>query len=120
MRGEDDKQGAKSARSTVGADKAYDTRDFIADCEFMGVEPHVAANEGPRRSSAVDRRIRRKAGYAVSQRKRKLVEEVFGWMKTVGGFRRTRFKGLLLTQLAAHMVATAYNLLRMAKLVEVV
>jgi transposase len=111
---------AKSAHPTVGADKAYDTRDFIADCEFMGVEPHVAANEGPRRSSAVDRRIRRKAGYAVSQRKRKLVEEVFGWIKTVGGFRRTRFKGLLLTQLAAHMVATAYNLLRMAKLVEAV
>ena len=84
----------------------------------MKVTPHVAANESARRSSSLDWRTRGQAGYAISQRKRKLVEEVFGWVKTVAGFRRTRFKGLRLTQLAAHLVAAAYNLLRMAKLVE--
>jgi hypothetical protein len=71
----------------------------------------------PRRRSAIDDRTTRHPGYLVSQRKRKRVEEIFGWMKTIGGFRRTRFKGLRQTQLAATIVAATYNLLRMCRLI---
>ena len=79
-----------------------------------GVTPHVARNTSGRRS-AIDGRTTRHGGYAVSQRIRKRVEEIFGWMKTVGGFRRTRYRGLDRTGLAGYLVATAYNLVRMAK-----
>ena len=101
---------------TLGADKGYDTREFIAGCRSRNVVPHVAQYHAPRRSSAIDARTTRHSGYQVSQRKRKLVEEIFGWMKTVGGLRRTRFRGLARTRLAAYFVGAAYNLLRMAKL----
>ncbi len=77
--------------------------------------PHVAQNTNGR-SSAIDGRTTRHSGYAISQRIRKRVEEIFGRMKTVGGFRRTRYKGLDRTGLAGYLVATAYNLVRMAKL----
>ncbi len=77
--------------------------------------PHVAQNTNGR-SSAIDGRTTRHPGYDISQRIRKRVEEIFGWMKTVGGFRRTRYKGLDRTGLAGYLVATAYNLVRMAKL----
>ena len=77
--------------------------------------PHVAQNTKGR-SSAIDGRTTRHPGYAVSQRIRKRVEEIFGWMKTVGGFRRTRYRGLDRTGLVGHLVATAYNLVRMSKL----
>ena len=80
-----------------------------------GVTPHVAQNTN-RRRSAIDGRTTRHPGYAISQRIRKRVEEIFGWMKTVGGFRRTRYRGLARTQLAGYLVATAYNLVRMARL----
>lgn len=106
----------RERRVTVGADKGYDTRDFIADCRMLGVTPHVAQTSDVRRRSAVDDRTTRHDGYVVSQRKRKLVEEVFGWMKTVGNFRRTRYKGQARTQLAAYFVAASYNLLRVARL----
>ncbi len=79
--------------ATQGADKAYDTRDFVAGLRARGVTPHVARND-VRRRSAVDGRTTRHAGYARSQRRRKLVEEVFGWSKTVGGGRKLRFVGL--------------------------
>ena len=79
------------------------------------VTPHVAQNTSGRRS-AIDRRTTRHAGYDVSQRIRKRVEEIFGWMKTVGGFRRTRFRGLERTGLAGYLVAAAYNLVRIARL----
>lgn len=102
-------------RATLGADKGYDSADFIAACRERNITPHVAQHT-TKRASRVDRRTIRHAGYVVSQRKRKLVEEIFGWMKTIGGFRRTRFRGLERTQFAAHIVAAAYNLLRMAKL----
>ena len=78
--------------------------------------PHVTQNTSGRRS-AIDGRTTRHAGYAISQRIRKRVEEIFGWMKTVGGFRRTRYRGLERTQLAGYLVATAYNLVRMIRLV---
>ena len=69
-----------------------------------------------RHTPGLDARTTRHEGYRISQRKRKRIEEIFGWMKAVGGFRKTRFVGIVKTQLAAHMVGAAYNLLRMAKL----
>ena len=100
---------------TLGGDKGYDTRDCVADLRRRRVTPHVAQNTKGR-SSAIDGRTTRHPGYALSQRIRKRVEEIFGWMKTVGGFRRTRYRGLDRTGLAGHLVATAYNLVRMSKL----
>jgi transposase len=100
---------------TLGGDKNYDTQDCVADLRERGVTPHVAQNTSGRRS-AIDGRTTRHPGYALSQRARKRVEEIFGWMKTVGGFRRTRYRGLDRTGLAGYLVATAYNLVRMAKL----
>ena len=104
-------------RKTLGGDKAYDTGDCVAVLRRRGVTPHVARSTNGR-SSAIDGRTTRHPGYAISQRIRKRVEEIFGWMKTVGGFRRTRYKGLDRTGLAGYLVATAYNLVRMAKLLE--
>jgi transposase len=106
----------KERRVTVGGDKGYDTYDFARDCREINVTPHIAQTSDVRRRSAIDDRTTRHAGYLVSQRKRKLVEEIFGWMKTVGNFRRTRFKGLRRTQLAATFVAAAYNMLRVCRL----
>jgi transposase len=101
---------------TLGADKGYDTKGCVADLRERQVTPHVTQNTSGRRS-AIDGRTTRHVGYAISQRIRKRVEEIFGWMKTVGGFRRTRYRGLERTQLAGYMVATAYNLVRMVRLV---
>lgn len=101
---------------TLGADAGYDTADFVAACRERGITPHVAQTRDERRRSAVDGRTVRHAGYEISQRIRKRVEEIFGWTKTVASFRKTRFRGLARTQLAAHLVAAAYNLLRIAKL----
>lgn len=103
-------------RVTVGGDKGYDTRDFVAGCRDRNVTPHVAQNAQPRRRSAIDARTTHHAGYAISQRVRKRIEEVFGWMKTVGNFRKTRFHGFGANQIAAYMVGSAYNLLRVARL----
>lgn len=100
---------------TLGGDKNYDTKDCVKDIRAQGVTPHVTQNTSGRRS-AIDGRTTRHEGYRVSQRIRKRVEEIFGWMKTVGGFRRTRYRGLDRTGLAGYLVATAYNLVRMARL----
>jgi len=100
----------------LAGDKGYDTKDCVADLRQRKVAPHVTRNTSGRRS-AIDGRTTRHVGYAVSQRIRKRVEEIFGWMKTVGGFRRTRYRGLERTQLAGYLVATAYNLVRMVRLV---
>jgi transposase len=101
---------------TLGADAGYDTADFVDACRERGITPHIAQTRDHRRRSAVDGRTTRHAGYALSQRLRKRVEEIFGWTKTIACFRKTRFRGQARTQLAAHLVAAAYNLLRMAKL----
>ncbi len=101
---------------TLGADKGYDTHDFVGLLRRRRITPHVAANTQRRGGSAIDGRTTRHTSYSVSQRIRKRVEEIFGWIKTVGGFRKTRFKGTERTQLAAWWVGAAYNLLRMAKL----
>lgn len=102
--------------ATVGGDKAYDTGGFVQGSRFLNVTPHVAQTSDPRRSSAIDGRTTRHTGYSLSQVKRKLVEEIFGWMKTVGNFRRTRFKGRALTQFLGFLVGAAYNMLRVTKL----
>jgi len=104
---------------TLGADKGYDTKDCVADLRQRKVRPHVTQNTSGRRS-AIDRRTTRHVGYAISQRKRPLIEEIFGWMKTIGGFRRTRFIGLDRTQLAGYFVAAAYDLVRIARLMQAV
>jgi len=111
------RQARKRMRSkTLGGDKGYDTHDFVAMLRGRKITPHVAANTKRRGGSAIDGRTTRHATYQVSQRIRKRVEEIFGWMKTVGGFRKSRFKGRDRTQLSAWFVGAAYNLLRMAKL----
>jgi transposase len=99
-------------RITVGADKGYDTAEFVTSCRMMNVTPHVAR----RQTSRVDGRTTRHAGYQVSQQIRKRVEEVFGWVKTVGGGRKLRYRGVERNRLWWEFTAAAYNLLRMAKL----
>jgi len=105
-----------TSRITLGADKAYDTTDFVSTCRALKVTPHVAANDRRPGGSALDRRTLRHSGYVISQQKRKRVEEIFGWIKTVANFRRTRYRGRELTQLAAYLVGAAYNLMRIARL----
>ena len=100
---------------TMGGDKNYDTRGCVDAMRERGVTPHVAQTV----NSAIDGRTTRQAGYAVSQRVRKRVEEIFGWMKTVGGFRHTRYRGVERTGLAGYLMATTYNLVRMAKLLPI-
>ena len=101
--------------ATVGADKGYHRKDFVSGCRARGLAPHVACKEGVK-VSGLDGRTTRQAGYEVSQRLRKRVEEIFGWMKTVGGLRRSRYRGRERTQAWGHFVAGTYNLLRMARL----
>ena len=102
-------------RITVGADKAYDSRDFVADMRRLGVTPHVSQNTNGRRS-AIDGRTTRHPGYAISQRKRKRIEEVFGWMKAAAGFRKTRHRGTARVGWMFTLNAAAYNLVRLPKL----
>jgi len=99
-------------RATVGADKGYDVKDFIDKCRELDVTPHVAQNTSGRKS-AIDARTTRHAGYAVSIRIRKRIEEVFGWLKTVGGLRKTRHKGTRRVGWQFTFAAAAYNLVRM-------
>lgn len=101
---------------TLGGDKGYDKGDFPDDVLGLGIKPHIAVNEHGAADSAARRFVHR-VGYGISQRVRKRAEEVFGWMKAIGGFRRTRFKGRARTQTASYMVAAAFNLLRMSRMV---
>ena len=103
-------------RITLAADKGYDTRGFIAACRELEITPQVAQNEARPGGSAIDGRTARHPGYPVSQRIRKKVEEAFGWMKTIGGLRKTRYRGRERVQMHAYLVAATYNLLRIAKL----
>ena len=100
---------------TVGGDKGYDTKDFVAQSRQMNATPHVAQNNKGRKS-AIDGRTTRHPGYAISQTKRKRVEEVFGWMKTVGGMRKLRHRGLELVSWMFTFAAAAYNLVRIRNL----
>ena len=104
-------------RITVAGDKAYDTRDFVATVRAMGATPHVAQyRPTARRGSAIDGRTTRHPGYAVSQQKRKLVEQGFGWMKTVGGLRKLHHRGGPLVTWVFTFTAAAYNIVRLRRL----
>jgi len=100
---------------SLGADKNYDTHGFVDFLRRRKIVPHVAANTKRKGGSAIDGRTTRHQSYTISQRIRKRIEEIFGWTKTVGGFRKTRYRGADRTQMAAWWVGAAYNLLRMAK-----
>jgi transposase len=106
-------------RITLGADKAYDVAEFVTDLREYNVTPHVAQNTTNRRS-AIDGRTTRHPGYAVSGRVRKRIEEVFGWAKAAAGFRKTHHRGLARLGWMFTLTATAYNLVRLPKLVRVV
>jgi len=100
-------------RKTVGADKGYDTHNFVDSCWMLNTTAHVAQKK---LHSAIDGRTTRHKGYRQSQRVRKRVEEIFGWMKTVGGSRKLRYRGTARNGLWFEVLATAYNLVRMAKI----
>lgn len=100
---------------TLGADKGYHVKDFVQHLREHKIKPHIARIDG-RKTPGLDGRTSCTEGYKVSQRKRKRIEEIFGWLKTVGGMRKTRFIGEARTQIAAYLSAAAYNLLRIAKL----
>ncbi len=103
---------SRDRQATVGADKGYDTTDFIANCHSLNVIPHVACKDNTKQ----DRGIANDHGYSVSQRRRKRIEEIFGWVKTVAGGRKLRYRGLERNQLWWEFTAAAYNLLRIARL----
>ena len=99
-------------RITLGGDKGYDVAQFVADLRARNVTPHIAAKD----TTVLDRRTLGKVGYLISQVVRKRVEEIFGWSKTIGNYRKTRYRGVERNQAASYMVGAAYNLLRIAKL----
>ena len=103
-------------RVTVGGDKGYDTRDFVAECRNMNVTPHVAQNTKRSGGSAIDGRTTRHGGYEVSQKKRKRIEECFGWLKTIALMRKVRHRGLEKVGWVFTFAAAAYNLVRMKNL----
>jgi transposase len=106
---------AAGQHMTMGADKAYDTADFVAEMRRLGVTPHVSQHTNGRRS-AIDGRTTRHPGYAISVRVRKRIEEVFGWIKTVGGLRKTRHRGTARVGWVFTLAAAAYNVVRIPKL----
>jgi transposase len=107
--------GDRSRAATLGADKGFDAQDFVNELRSMGVTPHVAQNNAGRRS-AIDGRTTRHEGYGISLRIRKRIEEAFGWIKTVAGLRKSRFRGVERTGWAFSFAAAAYNLIRLRKL----
>lgn len=107
-------------RVTLGADKGYDTRGLVRDLRERNVTPHVSQNTNRSGGSAIDGRTKRHAGYEMSQRKRKRIEEVFGWLKTVGMLRKTRHRGIFKVGWVFTFAAAAYNLVRMRNLLSVV
>jgi transposase len=107
---------AGTDRVTLAGDKGYDTREFVAECRHMNVTPQVAQNTTRAGGSAIDRRTTRHAGYRISQQRRKIVEEFFGWLKTVAGQRKTKYRGLWRVGWIFTFAAAAYNLVRMRTL----
>jgi transposase len=101
---------------TLGGDKGYDTADFVAECRHIWVTPHVAQNEQRRGGSTIDGRTTRHAGYAISQRKRKRIEECFGWLKTIALLRKVRHRGIFKVNWLFTFACAAYNLVRMRNL----
>jgi hypothetical protein len=110
------RQAVKHVRpKTLGADKGYHAGEFVADLRARGISPHIAEIDG-RRTPGLDKRTTNRIGYKLSQKVRKRVEEIFGWVKTVGEFDKTKYKGVARTQQCAYITYAAYNLLRLAKL----
>jgi transposase len=104
-----------SSRITLGADKAYDVREFVGDLRDLNVTPHIAQNT-TNRTSAIDARTTRHPGYAISQQKRKLTEEAFGWAKTIGGLARPMLRGAARMRFKFILTMAAYDLIRLPKL----
>jgi hypothetical protein len=104
-------------RITLGADKGYDAAAFVANLRALNVTPHIAQNNTARRS-AVDARTTRHPGYAVSQQKRKRIEEPFGWGKTIGGLARPMLRGAKKLGFKFTLTMASYNLIRLPRLVE--
>ena len=105
-----------SGRVTVGGDKGFDTADFVRECRNIWVTPHVAQNLGRRGGSAIDSRTTRQEGYVISQKKRKRIEECFGWLKTIALMRKVRHRGTLKVDWIFTFACAAYNLVRMRNL----
>jgi transposase len=101
---------------SVGGDKGFDTRDFVKECRHLGVVPHVAQNHARLGGSAIDARTTRHSGYAVSQKKRKRIEECFGWLKTIALMRKLRHRGVCKVHWMFTMACAAYNLVRIRNL----
>jgi transposase len=109
-------QGVSGDGVTVGGDKGFDTHGFVKECRALGVAPHVAQNHKRPGGSAIDARTTRHQGYAVSQKKRKRIEECFGWLKTIALLRKLRHRGLRKVDWIFTFACAAYNLVRMRKL----
>jgi transposase len=107
---------AGGGRVTVAGDKGFDTHGFVRGCRGLRVTPHVAQNVGRRGGSAIDARTTRHAGYAISQRKRKRIEECFGWLKTIALLRKLRHRGAWKVEWIFTFACAAYNLVRMRNL----
>jgi len=103
-------------RITIGADKGYDTKDFVAECRNLQTTPHVSQNIKRNGGSAIDGRTTRHGGYAISQIKRKRIEECFGWLKTIALMRKVRHRGIEKVGWVFTFAAAAYNLVRMRNL----
>jgi len=103
-------------RVTVGGDKGFDTAEFVRECRNLHVTPHVAQNLGRRGGSAIDGRTSRQASYSLSQKKRKRIEECFGWLKTIALLRKVRHRGTLKVDWIFTFACAAYNLVRMRNL----
>jgi transposase len=119
-----DRARRSSRRITLGADKAYDVADFVAALRRRSVSPHIAIDghvrvTGKPRKTSVDRRVTRHAGYAVSQRCRKRIEEVFGWIKGAAGLAKVKLRGRARIDTAFTLALTAYNLIRLPRLLAV-
>jgi transposase len=119
-----DRARGSSRRITLGADKAYDVADFVAALRIRSVSPHIAIEghvrlTGKPRKTSVDRRVTRHAGYAVSQRYRKRIEEVFGWIKRAAGLAKVKLRGRARVDTAFTLALAAYNLIRLPKLLAV-
>lgn len=110
-----EKRADRPNRITLGADKGYDAQDFVNELRSLNVTPHIAQNTAARRS-AIDARSTRHAGYDVSQRIRKRIEETFGWAKGVGSLRRIQVRGRAKVDMVFSLTAVAYNLVRLPKL----
>jgi len=110
-------QVAGDGRITVAGDKGFDTAEFVAECRQMNVTPHVAQNTARPGGSAIDSRTTRHASYAISQKKRKRIEECFGWLKDIALLRKLKHRGLFKVGWIFTFAAAAYNLVRLRNLI---